>query len=169
MDMDGTLDALVTTQAPVKTAREKAVEVLGHQEGCPRPDPIIRDYTCNCYEDDLPVLLAAAQGTLRKEHECERTHEDYADHVCSCGVAWGSFEVEEETKPPGPCAPPLDPAKAWECYVACQVARSRSGQAAGIVERAWDRRPRMESDEEWRRFWAEVFLALSDRRLLKEE
>lgn len=127
------------TEMPLKSAAQLAREVIGHEEGCIGDCGIPGE--CTCPEPPLHMLVAAAEGTLKN-------------------MDWRGTS-------PGSCEyPPLDAAKAWEKYVACQVAKARSGEGAGLVERRWDARPRMLTDEEWRRFWAETWLALRDAGLI---
>jgi len=135
----------------VKTAAQKAREILGHEEGCPVGRPItfvaatgsslyvgtqsathvysgdapgpVLSLTCTCPELPLPVRLAAAMGTLRKEHDL-RARERTRCPNCGVSANYRPYDGPHDTLggvqyTPGPCHPPLDVALAWTIQGEC--------------------------------------------------
>lgn len=115
----------------MKTANQKASEIRGHLEECPqyryltesqRPSPM----ACAC-EHPLAVQVAAAQGTLRVEHEWHPS-DGGAGYECDrCRKVNGYPFVPDDGSDIGPCYPPLDPAKAWELLRECIEAQDDVG------------------------------------------
>lgn len=110
------------------TPREKAVATLEHQDGCIfKADPHESSYggSCDCYSDQLHVLIAAERGRLRRGHVA-RTN------PCSgCGTF---AEFGDAITLPGPCAEPLTPALAWKLLVDCMRA---DGELYFLPDKLW--------------------------------
>jgi len=119
---------------PYPNLTAKAVAVIGHQSDCSQsmhPAAIGalalggRDVSCSCTFEPR-ILVAAEQGTLRKEH---------AGFAMGgkCGRC-GTLYLDD----PG-CAPPIDKAKALDMLVRCRREGGNIYAAAHSPEWIWDR------------------------------
>ena len=135
--------------------REKAVSILGHQKCDAVINPVVSSnhLGCDCYSDQLHVLIAAERGRLFRRHL--RSNDGNIWCVRGCTVVGDTV-----------CAEPLTPALAWELLmVCCQAWRMRPALVLDVLTQIgsplW-----MDLDEE---AVGRLFLALAEAKLLRRD
>ena len=125
----------------MKTLAQKAREIVGHEEGCPRhgarPEWVLalhntNEPSCTCPPLPLHVRVAAGLGDLRREHTqagpccvycgAQAHSANMTDHGIIYGIIYSHIN--------GFCAPPLDAARAWRLL----VATARADQDGPVLE-----------------------------------